>query len=111
MKNIKDAHLGFKLRVNKIDTLKNQRFAIPVIDEYIYQAFLIWLDNITKLNTDVDNSDDLSTLRKKKRIKLEYKNKEYIAEYPTDYFKKEAAYCIATKGECTKNINPLDLIT
>ena len=109
MKNIKNAHLGFKLRSNKVDSLKNRNFTVPIIDEYIWQAYLIWLDNISKRNEDLDNEEDLNSFIKSVKLKTTLKNGKYVSDYPNDYFKKESARCLATKGKCSKIINLLSI--
>lgn len=109
MKNIKDAHLGFKLRINKIDSLKNQNFTVPLIDQYIQQAVLIWLEKATSKEEDQHTNDILSIFRKKERIPVKLKNNIYEGEIPSDYYKRENSYCLAKKGKCEKMLELLDV--
>ena len=109
MKNIKDAHLGFKLRVNKIDSLKNQNFTVPLIDQYINQAQLIWLEKATNREEDQRTNDILSIFRRKERIPVKLKNNIYEGAIPSDYYKRENSYCLAKKKGCEKMLELLDV--
>ena len=46
MFSIKNAEYKFKQHANKVDGLRNANFLIPQMDEYIYEALIIYIENI-----------------------------------------------------------------
>src|SRR5574343_1411528 len=52
---------------------------------------------------------ELAPFRKRERIKLIKKNNMYEGDVPSDFFKKENAYCKATKGKCETVLELLDI--
>jgi hypothetical protein len=45
MFSIKEAHYKFKQHANKVDGLRNANFLIPQIDEYLFEAYIIYIEN------------------------------------------------------------------
>jgi hypothetical protein len=103
MYSIKNAHYKFKQHANKVDGLRNANFLIPQIDEYIYEAFIIWLEHVCEqLEANQKRRDDVRQLEVKNvllpvvKVNQDY----YTADLPSDYYRYLESYSICKTDTC-----------
>lgn len=105
MFSIKEAHYKFKQHANKVDGLRNANFLIPQIDEYLWEAYIIWLENICEqLEENQKRRDDIRELEVKDfplvvtRVNDDY----YTADLPLDYYRYLESYSVCFTSTCPK---------
>lgn len=90
MYSIENLHYKFLRKANAIDSFKSRTFKIPEIDEYLNEALIIYMREVSKdLEMNVDRVNDLRQL-----IVFEHplefsKHRDgvYKAKLPVDYYK------------------------
>jgi|Laugresbdmm110sn_1035088.scaffolds.fasta_scaffold00204_4 hypothetical protein len=103
MYSIKEAHYKFKQHANKVDGLRNANFLIPQIDEYIFEAYIIYVENICEqLELNQKRRDDIRQLEIKDleipviKVTDEY----YTANLPDDYYRYLESYSLCKNEKC-----------
>lgn len=105
MFSIKEAHYKFKQHANKVDGLRNANFLVPQIDEYIWEAYIIWLENICQqLEINQKRRDDIRELEVKNfelpvtKVGSEY----YTVTLPDNYYRYLESYSVCFTQKCPK---------
>lgn len=103
MFSIKEAHYKFKQHANKVDGLRNANFLIPQIDEYLFEAYIIYIENICEqLEINQKRRDDIRELEIKNfllpvtKINDDY----YTADLPADYYRYLESYSVCFTDKC-----------
>ena len=103
MYSIKEAHYKFKQHANKVDGLRNANFLIPQIDEYLFEAYVIYVENICEqLELNQKRRDDIRQLEiKDLEIPVTKVNDEYYsANLPLDYYRYLESYSLCKNEKC-----------
>ena len=97
MYSIKEAHYKFKQHANKVDGLRNANFLIPQIDEYIFEAYIIYVENICEqLELNQKRRDDIRQLEIKdlELPVIKVTDEYYTANLPLDYYRYLESYSL-----------------
>jgi hypothetical protein len=104
MYSIKEAHYKFKQHANKVDGLRNANFLIPQIDEYLWEAYIIYVENICEqLELNQKRRDDIRQLEVKD-LELpvtQVTNNYYTVDLPDNYYRHLESYSLCSKPPCT----------
>lgn len=103
MYSIKNAHYKFKQHANKVDGLRNANFLVPQIDEYIYEAFIIYIENVcTQLELNQKRRDDIRQLEVKNALLpvVKVNDDYYTADLPGDYYRYLESYSVCKTDKC-----------
>lgn len=104
MYSIKEAHYKFKQHANKVDGLRNANFLVPQIDEYLWEAYIIYVENICEqLEYNQKRRDDIRQLEIKSlelpvtKINDDY----YTVDLPENYYRYLESYSLCKHEKCT----------
>jgi len=103
MYSIKEAHYKFKQHANKVDGLRNANFLIPQIDEYIFEAYIIYVENICEqLELNQKRRDDIRQLEIKdlELPVIKVTDEYYTANLPLDYYRYLESYSLCKNEKC-----------
>ena len=104
MYSIKEAHYKFKQHANKVDGLRNANFLVPQIDQYLWEAYVIYIENICEyLEVNQKRRDDIRQLEIKNLelpvVKLA-NNDYYTATLPENYYRYLESYSVCKTNKC-----------
>ena len=103
MFSIKEAHYKFKQHANKVDGLRNANFLVPQIDEYIWEAYIIYIENVCEqLEVSQKRRDDIRQLEVKNlEIPVTKVNEDYYsADLPENYYRYLESYSFCKTDKC-----------
>jgi hypothetical protein len=103
MFSIQNAEYKFKQHANKVDGLRNANFLIPQIDEYIYEALIIYIENVcTQLELNQKRRDDIRQLEVKNLLipVTLVNNQYYTADLPDNYYRYLESYSTCQTEDC-----------
>jgi hypothetical protein len=103
MFSIKEAHYKFKQHANKVDGLRNANFLVPQIDQYIWEAYIIYIENICEhLEVNQKRRYDIRELEVKnfELPVVKVNNDYYTADLPSNYYRYLESFSLAKTTTC-----------
>lgn len=104
MYSIQNLHYGFRRRANKVESLQNRNFLVEQIDDYLNEALIIYVKEMSRLfEVNQEYIDNLRQLVKSEQQALisNTTNMYVEANLPLDYYKLVKKYAIAIRDNCS----------
>lgn len=101
-----EVYKEFLLRINKNDTNKNINVPRGEFVLLFNAQAQLWLDQFIEDNISSDTIEDVAEMYEPDTELTKLSDKPNFSEFtlPSDFFKKAAVYCIASKDKCTNTV-------